>query len=68
MKAKEFGRQLSGLIIALAFNLSGNAFAQTTFLDLTEPISMGDKHVYGLIVNPYTEERINEISGEKFNI
>lgn len=68
MKAKEFGRQLSILIIALAFYLSGPVFAQTIYLDLTEPISMGDKHVYGLNVNPYTEDRINEISGEKFNI
>ena len=38
------------------------------FLDLRGAVSRQEKHIFRFTVSPYCEERIHEISGEKFKI
>ena len=60
----------NAVILGLCLHICTVLYSQEagSFLDLTGVVPSGEKHTFSFTVSPYCEERIHEISGEKFKI
>ena len=60
----------NAVFLTLFLHICTVVFSQEAgpFLDLSVVDPSGEKHIFSFKVSPYGEERIHEISGEKFNI